>query len=237
MSSLTSSILLPSSIFPPPPPSPSPSSRSSCRWPKPLLRHPSPATSRSAISRRSLLRAINLSSDDPGGPAKGLGLDRVLGAAQKLFDDLPQPVKSFPWRRTLECFGLLLFDLACAVARYLSVPVLALSSLSEMSYCGHERKLALVPFPFLLGFAFAGVLADATTELSLCLEEGDLPWHLLLVATFFVMLKLAGPYYFYWGRLLIPHFANGGLWRMLWLVFQWSRQMIKPGPSVSGSDL
>lgn len=59
-----------------------------------------------------------------------------------------------------------MFDLACAVAKFLFVPILAVSSLSEMSYCGHERKLVLVPFPFLIGFFMAGVLADTAIELS-----------------------------------------------------------------------
>ncbi|KAJ8513986.1 hypothetical protein OPV22_004420 [Ensete ventricosum] len=42
------------------------------------------------------------------------------------------------------------------------------------------------------------------------LKEEGFPGHLLLIVNFFTLLKLPGPYYPYRGRILIPHFANGG---------------------------
>ncbi|XP_020597035.1 uncharacterized protein LOC110037850 [Phalaenopsis equestris] len=231
------SLLLPYKISPPTLPPPS-LSRSYFQWPK-RLRPPSPALFRPHYTyRRLLTHAINLPAENPGDPTERLNLDSIVSHAHKLFDDLPQPVKKFPWAKALESFFRLVFELACTVARYLSMPVLAVSSLSEMSYCGHEKKLALMPFPFLIGFALAGVLSDTAIELSVGLKEGDLPWHLLMVATFFLLLKLPGPYYPYWGRLLVPHFANGGLWRTLWLIFLWYRRAGRTGVQTvpSGRD-
>ncbi|KAL0911195.1 hypothetical protein M5K25_019317 [Dendrobium thyrsiflorum] len=230
MSTISSSLLYPRTLLRPskistaaPPPSLSPSSRLSFQWPKPL-RPPSPVLLCSFSTYcRFLPHAINLPAENPSDPGQRFSLDYIIATAQKLFDDLPQPVKKFPWVKALESFFRLLFDLACAVGKYLSIPMLAVSSLSEMSYCGHEKKLVFVPFPFLIGFVLAGVLVDTAIELSVGFKEGEFPWHLLMVATFFLLLKLPGPYYPYWGRLLIPHFANGGLWRTVWLVFVWYR--------------
>lgn len=60
----------------------------------------------------------------------------------------------------------IVWDLAVEVGKYLLLPVLALSQLSETSYCAHERKLVLVPIPFLVGFAVAGVMKDTAAEVS-----------------------------------------------------------------------
>ena len=50
-------------------------------------------------------------------------------------------------------------------------------------------------------------------------QDAEVPWHLIAIAAFFTFVKLLGPYYPYWGRVFIPHFANGGLWRTLWFAF------------------
>jgi hypothetical protein len=55
-------------------------------------------------------------------------------------------------------------------------------------------------------------------------QDAEVPWHLFVMAIFFTMLKLPGPYYPFWGRILIPHIANGGLLRTLWFAFLWYRR-------------
>ncbi|ONK64837.1 uncharacterized protein A4U43_C07F30500 [Asparagus officinalis] len=182
-----------------------------------LTRSPNPKT-------RLVPLAINVTAGNPEDPSRKLDISGVADHARELFDNLPQPVKSFPWSETLWKLMGIVLDLAVEVGKYLSLPVLALSQLSEMSYCAHERKLVLVPIPFLVGFAVAGVMKDTAAGVSSDLKEGGFPWHLLLIALFFVLLKLPGPYYPYWGRLLIPHFANGGLWRSIWLAFIWYKR-------------
>lgn len=156
-------------------------------------------------------------SDEPG----KLNVDHLIGEARKLWDASPQPVKSFPWERVFENFVQLLLDLVLTVIKYLALPVLFVTSVSEMSYCAHERKLFLIPIPFLVGAAVAGVLRTAVLESSPSLRNATMPWHLLAIGIFFTLLKLPGPNYPYWGRILIPHLANGALWRTVWLAFMW----------------
>lgn len=140
-----------------------------------------------------------------------------------VFERLPKPVKVFPWSLAIGHLVQTIFGLAIAVVKCLCVPVLVLTSLGEMSYCAQERKMSYIPFPFLAGIAVASILKQTVTDLSPDISKWEYPWHLLLMALFFVLLKLPGPYYPYLGRLIIPHFANGGLWSILWFIFQWNR--------------
>ncbi|CAA3025028.1 uncharacterized protein LOC111394552 [Olea europaea subsp. europaea] len=173
-----------------------------------------------------IMNMVNGQSDEPGKLQFGYIMDEL----RKLWDNAPQPVKSFPWKKASGNFIQLILDLVLAVIKYLSLPVFTITSISEMSYCAHEKKLSLVPLPFLVGVAVAGVLREAAIASSPSLKNAEVPWHLVAIALFFTLLKLPGPYYPYWGRIFIPHFANGGLSRILWFAFLWYR---KPGKSSS----
>lgn len=104
-----------------------------------------------------------MTAGQSGDPAK-LNLDAVIEKVKTLWDSSPHPLKSFPWNNVLENFIQLILDLTLAVIKYLCVPLLAVSTLSEMSYCAHERKFFLVPIPILIGIVVAGVLKDAALE-------------------------------------------------------------------------
>ncbi|XP_020217540.1 uncharacterized protein LOC109800996 [Cajanus cajan] len=159
-------------------------------------------------------------SDDHG----KMKLDQLIDKARKLWDSSPEPVKNFPWSKALDNFIQLILDLILFVIRYLAVPVFAVTSLSELSYCAHERKLVLVPLPVLFGVAIAGILKETALELSPRLKDAEVPWHLIVIAIFFTLIKLPGPYYPYWGRIFIPHFANGVLLRTIWFTILWYRR-------------
>ncbi|GKV21256.1 hypothetical protein SLEP1_g31253 [Rubroshorea leprosula] len=161
---------------------------------------------------------------DQSGDSDKLNLESVIEKARRLWDSSPQPVKEFPWNRAFENFIQLFLDLILAVVKYLSVPLLVVTSLSEMSYCAHVKKLPLVPVPLLIGFVVAGVLGETALELSSLLKDAKVPWHLIAIAIFFTLIKLPGPYYPFLLRIFIPHFANGALWRTLWLMFLWYRR-------------
>lgn len=112
-----------------------------------------------------VLCAINMAagqSDDPGKTK----LQRLLDMAIKLWDSTPPPVKAFPWNRAFDNFVQLILDLILAVVRCLSVPLLVVSSLSEISYCANEKKLFLVPVPLLVGIAVAEVLRQTALDVS-----------------------------------------------------------------------
>ncbi|XP_017256226.1 uncharacterized protein LOC108225782 isoform X1 [Daucus carota subsp. sativus] len=185
-------------------------------------------------SRKKTICAINMTAGGLGEPMKAK-LDHISQKARSIWDSSPQPVKSFPWNKAAESFIQLIIDLVLAVMKYLSIPVLAISSLSEMSYCAHERKLFLIPIPILVGVALAGILKETALELSPLLKQAEVPWHLVAVAIFFTLIKLPGPYYPYWGRILIPHIANGGLLRTLWFAFLWYRRPKKAAANIPES--
>ncbi|XP_042492557.1 uncharacterized protein LOC122072083 [Macadamia integrifolia] len=174
-------------------------------------------------TRSSVSCTINMTAGQSDGPKK-MNLDQAIEKARKIWGSFPEPVRRFPWITALENFIQFNLDLVYAVAKYLSIPLLAVSTLSEMSYCAHERKMRLIPIPILAGIAVAGVLRDTALEISPSLKGAEYPWHLLAIAIFFTLLKLPGPYYPYWGRVLIPHFANGGLFSVLWFAFLWYRR-------------
>ena len=72
-------------------------------------------------------------------------------------------------------------------------------------------------------------------------QDAEVPWHLIAIAIFFTLIKLPGPYYPYWGRIFIPHFANGALLRTLWFMFLWYKRpkisgAVLPNSLVNGSD-
>ncbi|KAH7517931.1 uncharacterized protein LOC107411196 [Ziziphus jujuba] len=163
--------------------------------------------------------AMNMASGQSDDPGK-TKLERLQDMAIKLWESTPAPVKSFPWNRAFDNFVQLILDLILAVVRYLSVPLLVVSSLSEISYCAHEKKLFLMPVPLLIGIAVAEVLRQTALDVSPLLKDAEVPWHLICMAILFTLLKLAGPSLPYWGRIFVPHFANGGLFRTLWAFWQ-----------------
>lgn len=114
-------------------------------------------------SRHNISCAMNMTagqSDDPG------QMNHLINKARKLWESSPQPVKIFPWKRAGLNFIQLILDLVLAVFKYLSVPLLAVSSLSEMSYCAQEKKLFFVPVPVIIGMAIAEVLKLAALDVS-----------------------------------------------------------------------
>ncbi|GLT63703.1 hypothetical protein SLA2020_362470 [Shorea laevis] len=135
---------------------------------------------------------------DESGDSGKLNLEHVIEKARRMWDSSPEPVKKFPWNRALENFIQLILDLMVAVVKYLSIPLLAVTSLR--------------------------VLRDTVLELSFLLKDAEVPWHLILIAIFFTSIKLRGPYYPFWGRIFIPHLANGALWRTVWSMFLWYRR-------------
>lgn len=166
-----------------------------------------------------IMNTASSHSDDQG----KLSLSHVMDKVRTVWDSSPQPIKSFPWNKAFDNFIQLNLDLFFNVIKYLSIPLFAISSISEMSYCAHERKLFLVPLTLLIGSVVAGFLRDAALESSPYLKthHAAVPWHLISMLIFLVLLKCPGPYYPYWGRIIIPHLANGVLLRTSWFMYLW----------------
>eukprot|EP01018_Ginkgo_biloba_P013886 Gb_31998 [translate_table: standard] len=176
-------------------------------------------------STRLVSRAINMTSGQSGSPEemRNVHFENV----RSLWDRCPEPIRVFPWKKAYEKFVQRLFSLAVEVAKWLFIPILIVSSLSEMTYCGGQNKELLIPIGMLAGSALAGILKETAVELSEKLKEGSFPWHLVIIGAFFALVKFPGPYYPYWGRVFLPHFANGGLWITLWFAHIWYKKPSK----------
>ncbi|KAJ8530111.1 hypothetical protein K7X08_036946 [Anisodus acutangulus] len=150
------------------------------------------------IARPKIICNMNIAAAGQSDEPHKFNLENILDQAGKLWDSAPTPVKSFPWNKTLDNFVQLILDTVLAVTKYLYVPVLVATSISELSYCAHERKLYITLFPILVGVAIAGILKSAALESSPYLKNAEVPWHLIAIGVFFTLLKLPGPYYPYW---------------------------------------
>lgn len=142
-------------------------------------------------SRHNISCAINMTAGQSDEPWK-IKFDHLINKARKLWESSPQPVKIFPWKRAVQNFIQLILDLILAVVKYLSVPLLAVSSLSEMSYCAHAKKLFLVPIPVLIGMAIAEVLKLAALDASPLLKVKLFCSNPLLVAERFKQVQSWG---------------------------------------------
>lgn len=175
--------------------------------------------------KRLVPHAMNMTRGQSGYPEKFSHL--YLEKVKNLWERCPEPIKVFPWDRAYNFFLHRIFMLTFEVAKWMFIPVLFVSSLSEIVYCGWQNKELLIPIGMLAGIYLAGVLKETAVELSENLQEGGFPWHLFIIGAFFALIKFPGPYYPYWGRIFLPHFANGGLWRTLWFAHMWHKSQFK----------
>ncbi|XP_023554290.1 uncharacterized protein LOC111811592 isoform X2 [Cucurbita pepo subsp. pepo] len=97
--------------------------------------------------------------------------DSLKDRVKKLWESSPEPVKRFPWNEALDNFIQLIADLGLTVIKYVCVPLLVVTSLSETSYCAHQKKLLIVPFPLIIGFSVAKVMGQTALSLSPILKN------------------------------------------------------------------
>ncbi|GLJ27308.1 hypothetical protein SUGI_0535990 [Cryptomeria japonica] len=137
----------------------------------------------------------------------------------KLREICPEPVKKFPWKKACERVINRLFLLIEDVAKQFGIPILVVTFFMEASYCIAQNKELFIPIALFAGGVFAEVLNETSIELKLPqnYKEGDLPRNVLIIISFFSLIKIIGPFYPYWARIILPHFANGGLCRTIWL--------------------
>lgn len=163
------------------------------------------------------------------------GSDRVQNnAISNVWAKAPEPVRVFPWGKAGRLFVERVVYHFWTVGKWLVIPVLAVSMLSELSYTLLQKKVFIIPAGMIGGFAFAGMLKETAIELTSEFETGETAWHLVALSVFFVALKFIGPYLPSWGRVTVPHFANGGLWHVIKLVNDWRRQHAERTPVKRG---
>lgn len=131
-------------------------------------------------TRTNISCAMNMSAQESDDHRK-MKLYQLIDKSKMLWDSSPEPVKNFPWNKALDNYIQLILDIILAVVKYLCLPVFAVSSISELSYCAHEKKLVLVPIPVLFGVAVAGVLKETALDISPRLRVKSLVMHHFII--------------------------------------------------------
>jgi len=186
----------------------------------------SSSSSLSFVSRNLKIRlpsATNTPTKDLSSELQETENIHVENTPIKLWEVCPEPVRKFPWKKAGERVIHHLFQPILGVAKRLLIPILTVTFLMEASYCIAQNKELFIPIGLLAGSVFAEILKETAVELSQNLKEGGFPWHLLAMALIFSLIKFLGPFYPYWGGILLPHFANGGLWQTIWLTRNWHK--------------
>ncbi|CAM6050727.1 unnamed protein product [Sphagnum compactum] len=154
------------------------------------------------------------------------GGGKIHSALISTWSRVPGPIRGYPWGQASVNFAWRLADLLWVTGKWLAIPVLLVSALSEVSYTLMQEKIFLIPAGMLGGFAFAGMVKETALEMCEALESvqvTEVPWHIIVVGFFFLLVKAMGPHFPAWGRVVLPHFANGGLWQTMRLLNQWRR--------------
>jgi len=139
-------------------------------------------------------------------------------------DKATEPIRAFPWAKASSLFLRRLLDQLWTVGKWLAIPMLAVSVLGELAYTLLLERVLVIPVGMICGIVFAGIMRETALELSPRIEEEQTPRHLIALGLLFVALKFIAPYLPTWGRVSVPHFANGGLWQVITLVNDWRKK-------------
>ncbi|CAK9225796.1 unnamed protein product [Sphagnum troendelagicum] len=145
-------------------------------------------------------------------------------AVSGLSFEMLKPVQSFPWHRVSRRLADRLVQSLWTVGKWIMIPVLLLSVLNEVSYTLMQEKLLLIPISMIGGIMFVGILNEVFADISGDVEKIKFPWHLFAIGIVFVLVKGVAPSFPRWAQFILPHFANGGLWQVIWLANLWKKQ-------------
>ncbi|KAG0582243.1 hypothetical protein KC19_3G045400 [Ceratodon purpureus] len=171
-------------------------------------------------SSRPLVQCVSSTVGRSGGDGDQRPQSSVTS---NVVDKASEPIRAFPWAKVGNVLLRRIQEQFWTVGKWLVIPVLALSVLSELSYTLVQEKVLIVPIGMVCGIVFAGIMKETALELSPSIEEGKIPWHLVALGLLLVAFKFIAPYLPIWGRISVPHFANGGLWQVIVLFKDWRK--------------
>jgi hypothetical protein len=87
-----------------------------------------------------------------------------------VLDKASEPIRAFPWAKAGNVLLRRLLDQFWTVGKWLAIPVLALSVLSELSYTLLEEKVLIIPVGMVCGIVFTGIMRETALELSPSIE-------------------------------------------------------------------
>lgn len=120
-------------------------------------------------------------------------------------------VRTFPWEKVYGRFSQRVLSLVWITTKWLAIPVLVLSAVSELLYTLSAGKEIFIPLGLLIGVMLAKIVGNASLDILKELQDVRSAWPLVVLGMFFVLLKLPGPYYPSWAAVFFPHVANAGL--------------------------
>ncbi|MCO5577002.1 hypothetical protein L7F22_030823 [Adiantum nelumboides] len=159
--------------------------------------------------RRTCLTRASLSRPEDELSSKQVGRQYNLSSFR---EDTVDAIKSYPWEKLGLLFSQRVLGLVWIPTKWLAIPVFALSAISEFLYTLSTGKDIFIPLGILSGVLLATVIGNACLDVMKELpQDPKTSWLLILLGLFFLLLKLAGPYYVSWAAAFIPHMANAGL--------------------------
>lgn len=118
---------------------------------------------------RGLVQCV-ASSSDKNGEERQQQQQKKNNAMTTLMANAPEPIRVFPWATAGSLFLQRLLHQFWIVGKWLAIPVLAVSMLSELSYTLMQEKVLIIPVGMIGGMAFAGLMQDTALELSAIME-------------------------------------------------------------------
>ncbi|KAH7299766.1 hypothetical protein KP509_24G028000 [Ceratopteris richardii] len=127
-------------------------------------------------------------------------------------------VKSYPWGKMCWRFLHRAQDLAWIGTKWVEIPLFVLSTLSEIVCTLSVGKEICIPLGIVMGFMLSKVVGNACLDVMQELQDARTTWPLVLLAFFFILLKLPGPYYPSGAAAFLHHVANAGLLKTVFLI-------------------
>ena len=105
------------------------------------------------------------------GSSSNDGVERQQNSAtSNTMDKASEPIRAFPWAKAGNVLLRRLLGQLWTVGKWLVIPVLALSVLSELSYTLLQENVLIIPIGMICGIVFAGIMRETALELSPSIE-------------------------------------------------------------------
>ncbi|KAI5057408.1 hypothetical protein GOP47_0027423 [Adiantum capillus-veneris] len=106
--------------------------------------------------------------------------------------------------------------------KWFAAPALILLALRDVVVAVATGNELCIPVGLLVGTLFTGILKETFSTLGIDFQHNVLPWHLLELELFFVILRIgASRIAPFWFRVFLCHFIIGGLWQTLRFCLDW----------------
>eukprot|EP00250_Pteridium_aquilinum_P006908 c16737_g1_i1 orf=94-807(+) len=160
------------------------------------------------------------------------GGQNVQAMATALFRRGFAQLESYPWDKFSTKLMQHLAEAVWFVGKWVAVPALILTALRDVYLTVLTANELCIPIGLLVGTILTGILKEACSTLGMDFQHNVLPWHLVELGLFFVIVKacaLKGPL---WFQAFLLHFTTGGLWQTIRFSLDWKARKEEPAASL-----